>query len=90
MLSPHDDQRGSAVASSRFSELFAHSTEIYDAIKAVMARASDGGQPIDPTAVVRELVQHYPDISEPPAVLLSEVVRAAADAGVPLQVKMPK
>ena len=80
----------SAVAKSPFSELFARSSDIYEAIKAVMAQSRDDGQPVDAAEVVRELIVHYPDLSSSPAVLLEEVVRAAADAGVVLKVRTPE
>jgi hypothetical protein len=78
------------LSNSHFSELFARSADIYAAIKAVMARSKQRGDPIDPTEVVTELIEHYPATSLSPAALLEEVVRAAADAGVALKVKSPE
>ena len=79
-----------AVAKSSFSELFARNSDIYEAIKAVMAESRDDSQPVDAAEVVRELIAHYPDVSSPPAVLLEEVVRAAANANVALKVRIPE
>ena len=78
------------MSDSQFSELFARSADIYSAIKAVMARSQERGDPIDAGEVVRELIEHYPAISLSPAALLEEVVRAASDAGVALKVKSPE
>ena len=74
---------------ARFAELFARSTDVYSAIKTVVAASAGGGDPINPADVVRELKTSYPDASLSPAELLEQVVRAAADAGIPLRVSIP-
>ena len=78
------------MAQSQFSILFNRSADIYRAIKSVVSHTSNDGGMLDPTAVVRELVSNYPDVSIPPASLLEEVVQAASEAGLSLSVRVPE
>jgi hypothetical protein len=68
--------------------LFGQSADIYAAIKALTTHSQADGQAIDPAAVVKELIEHYPDTSLSPAALLEEVTRCAAEVGLRLRVKV--
>ena len=76
-----------AMSPSEFGELFARSADVYAAIKAVVDKSRERGEPIDAAEVVQQLSLHYPGTT--PAKLLEEVVKAAAEAGVDLKFRKP-
>ena len=78
------------MAQSQFSILFNQSADIYRAIQSVVSHTGNDGGMLDPTAVVKELVSNYPDVSIPPASLLEKVVQAASEAGLSLSIRVPE